>query len=113
MVHSLVLAIATDSECLMCGDFSLSETIHFGSLEFIADCFGGLRLSPKGSDSGIIFMGEGGQRPTFIRASQTVTSVPVPMNPLPPSSADRVDRLYRQLVEIHTIVMAQLAECTY
>jgi hypothetical protein len=57
MVHSLVLAIATDSECLMCGDFSLSETIHFGSLEFIADCFGGLRLSPKGSDSGIIFMG--------------------------------------------------------
>jgi hypothetical protein len=44
MVHSLVLAIATDSECLMCGDFSLSETIHFGSLEFIADCFGFLNL---------------------------------------------------------------------
>jgi hypothetical protein len=46
-----------DGERLMCGGFSLSETIHFGSLEFIADCFSGLSLSPKGSNSGAIFVG--------------------------------------------------------
>jgi hypothetical protein len=56
MVHSSTLTITTDSERLTCGDFSLGETIHFGSLEFIANCFGGLSLSPKGSDSGAIFV---------------------------------------------------------
>jgi hypothetical protein len=57
MVHSSVLAISIDSECLMCGGFSLGKTVHFGSLEFIVDCFGDLSLSSKGSDSGAIFMG--------------------------------------------------------
>jgi hypothetical protein len=33
------------------------ETIHFGSLEFIADCFGCLSLSPDELDSGAIFVG--------------------------------------------------------
>jgi hypothetical protein len=56
MVYSSVLAMATDGECLTCGGFSLSKTIHFGSLEFITDCFGDLSLSNKGSDSGAIFM---------------------------------------------------------
>jgi hypothetical protein len=41
----------------MCSGFPLSETIHFGSLEFIADCFGGLSLSLKGGDSSDIFVG--------------------------------------------------------
>jgi hypothetical protein len=30
----------------------------------------------------------------------------------PPPTADRVDKLYHQLVEIHAIATAQLAECT-
>jgi hypothetical protein len=42
MVHSSVLIVITDSECLTCSGFSLDETVHFGSLEFIVDCFGGL-----------------------------------------------------------------------
>jgi hypothetical protein len=31
----------------------------------------------------------------------------------PPPTADEVDRLYRQLAEIHAISAAQLAECTH
>jgi hypothetical protein len=46
MVASSVLAVAADDEQMSCGGFSLNESIHFGSLEFIADCFGGLSLSP-------------------------------------------------------------------
>jgi hypothetical protein len=56
-VHSSMFIIATDGECLTCGGFSLSVTISFGSLEFIADSFGSLSFSPKGSDSGAIFVG--------------------------------------------------------
>jgi hypothetical protein len=41
----------------MCGGFSLGKTVHFGSLEFIANCFDSLSLSPMGSDTGAIFMG--------------------------------------------------------
>jgi hypothetical protein len=37
--------------------FALGETIHFGSLEFIADRFGSLILSLEGSDSRDVFMG--------------------------------------------------------
>jgi hypothetical protein len=48
MVHSSTLAIATDGERLTSGNFSLSETVPFGSLDFITDCFGDLSLSPKG-----------------------------------------------------------------
>jgi hypothetical protein len=43
-----VLIIAIGGECLLCDGFSLGETICFGSLEFIADRFGGLILSPMG-----------------------------------------------------------------
>jgi hypothetical protein len=41
----------------MCGGFSLSKTVHFGSLELITNYFGSLSLYPKGRDSGAIFMG--------------------------------------------------------
>jgi hypothetical protein len=36
---------------------SLSETIRFGSLEFITDYLSGLSLSPRRNDSGATFMG--------------------------------------------------------
>jgi hypothetical protein len=36
MVPSSTIIITTDSECLTCGGFSLRETIHHGSIEFIA-----------------------------------------------------------------------------
>jgi hypothetical protein len=57
MVHSSTLTITTNGEHLTYGGFSLGETVYFGSLEFIVICFGSLSLSPKGSDSGSIFMG--------------------------------------------------------
>jgi hypothetical protein len=46
MVPSFVITVAVEGECLMCGGFSLSETIHLGSFEFITDYIGGLSLSP-------------------------------------------------------------------
>jgi hypothetical protein len=55
MVNSLAFIVSTNSECLTCGDFSLSKTIHFGSHEFIAD-FGGLSLSPRRNDLGTVFI---------------------------------------------------------
>jgi hypothetical protein len=57
MVHSSTLSVSTDGERLTCGGFSLDETVHFGSLESIADCSDGLRLSPRGDDLGVTFMG--------------------------------------------------------
>jgi hypothetical protein len=57
MVHSSVLAFSTDGERLMCGGFSLAETVHFGSLEFITDCFGNQSLSHGRNDSRAAFMG--------------------------------------------------------
>jgi hypothetical protein len=32
------------------------KTIFFGSLEFTADCFGNLSLSPEGDDLGVVFV---------------------------------------------------------
>jgi hypothetical protein len=55
--HSSELTVVNDGECLTCGSFSLSESVCFGSPEFIADCIGGMGLSPKGSDPGSIFAG--------------------------------------------------------
>jgi hypothetical protein len=57
MVPSSALTVATDDEHLWCGGFPLGETIHFGSLEFITDHFGGLSLSPLGDGSDAIIMG--------------------------------------------------------
>jgi hypothetical protein len=64
MVPSSVLTVATDSQHLSCGGFSLGETIHFGSLEFIINCFGGLSLSPMGDGSDAIVMGSTRGGPT-------------------------------------------------
>jgi hypothetical protein len=57
MVPSSTLTIAADGERLSCSRFSLSETIHFGSLKFIIDCFDDLSLSPMGDSSDAIVMG--------------------------------------------------------
>jgi hypothetical protein len=57
MVPSSALIIFADGERLTCGGFSLGETVLFGSLEFIVDCFGGLSLSPRRNDSGAAFVG--------------------------------------------------------
>jgi hypothetical protein len=57
MVHSSTLVITADGKHLTCIGFSLGKTVHFGSLEFITDCFGSLSLSPKGNDSDVVFVG--------------------------------------------------------
>jgi hypothetical protein len=63
MVHSSVLAISTNGECLTCGGLSLGKTVAFGSLDFITDCFGGLSLSPRWGDSSTSIMGTPCSRP--------------------------------------------------
>jgi hypothetical protein len=49
MVPSSALATAAGGKRLSCDGFSLGETFHFGNLEFIADRFSGLSLSPLGT----------------------------------------------------------------
>jgi hypothetical protein len=54
IVHSSALDVFTDGESLTCGGFFLGETVHFGSLEFIADCFSSPSHSPRRNDSGVV-----------------------------------------------------------
>jgi hypothetical protein len=63
MVPSFMLTVAADGECASCNAFSLGETIHFGSLEFITDRFSGLSLSPLGDGSEATVMGSTRSRP--------------------------------------------------
>jgi hypothetical protein len=63
MVPSLTLIITADGEFFLLCDFSLSETIRYGRLEFIADCFGGLSLSPRRDSSDAATMGSTRSRP--------------------------------------------------
>jgi hypothetical protein len=57
MVLSSVFVATIGGEHLSCDDFSISQTIRFGNLEFIGDRFGSLSLSPLGDGLGIIVMG--------------------------------------------------------
>jgi hypothetical protein len=57
MVHSSTLVVTANGKHQTDGGFTFSETIHFGSLEFIANHFGSLSISNEGNDSGIVFMG--------------------------------------------------------
>jgi hypothetical protein len=41
----------------MCIGFSLGEHVHLGNIEFIADYFGGLSLSPRRGNEGTAFLG--------------------------------------------------------
>jgi hypothetical protein len=52
MVPSSAITIAADSEHVTCGGFSLSEFVRLGNIEFIADYFDGLSLSPLGGGGG-------------------------------------------------------------
>jgi hypothetical protein len=56
MVTSTKLTVVVDGERLSCDIFSLRETNHFGSLDFISDRFGGLSLSPMGDGSDVAVM---------------------------------------------------------
>jgi hypothetical protein len=47
MVPSSAITVSADGEHLTCGGFSLGETVHLGSFDFIADYFDGLNLSPR------------------------------------------------------------------
>jgi hypothetical protein len=57
MVPSSLIAIATNGEHVTCGGFSQGEPVHLENFEFIVDYFGGLSLSPRGSNEGAIFVG--------------------------------------------------------
>jgi hypothetical protein len=57
MVPSSTITVAADSECLMCGGFSLDKTVHLKSFGFITDYFSGLSLSSRRGNSGAAFMG--------------------------------------------------------
>jgi hypothetical protein len=45
------------------------------------------------------------------KEGQTKANAAKPQNVLSPPPADGVDKLYRQLTEIHAIATAQLAKC--
>jgi hypothetical protein len=51
MVPSPKAIIIADDNTLIGVGFTLGKTIHFGSLEFIAERFGNLSLSPEGNNS--------------------------------------------------------------
>jgi hypothetical protein len=57
MVPSSSIVVAADGEHLTCDGFSLGETIHLGSFEFITDYLAGLSLYPRRGDAGAAFMG--------------------------------------------------------
>jgi hypothetical protein len=57
MVHSPKPIIVANDNNLTGMGFTLGETIYYGRLEFNADHFVDLTLSPEGNDSGTIFMG--------------------------------------------------------
>jgi hypothetical protein len=69
MVTSSTLVVFSNGKCLACSGFSCGKTVCFGSLEFIADYFGGLSLSPRGSNSDATLMcPTHGEPPSPLRA---------------------------------------------
>jgi hypothetical protein len=57
MVYSLKLTFVVDDNNLTDVGLTPSKTIYLGSLDFTADYFGNLGLSPEGNDSGTLFIG--------------------------------------------------------
>jgi hypothetical protein len=66
IVPSSMLIVTASSERLSCDDFSHGETIRFGSLEFIVDCFSGLSLSPRRDGSDATIMGSSRSGPSSL-----------------------------------------------
>jgi hypothetical protein len=64
MVPSSTLVVFTDGECFSCGGFSRGKIVHYGRLEVITNCFGGLSFSPKGSDSDAALVSSTGDGPS-------------------------------------------------
>jgi hypothetical protein len=56
---------------------------------------------------------EGVALSTDLEGGQTKAATAKLLNAFPPPTIDGVDRFYCQLVEIHTIAAAQLAECDH
>jgi hypothetical protein len=57
MVPSSSISITANVENLECSGFFLGEPVHFGNFEFITDYFGGMSLSPRRGNKGVIFVG--------------------------------------------------------
>jgi hypothetical protein len=57
MVHLPQPMVGTDGSNLFDNEFTWDETVCFRNLEFIADRFDNLSFSPKGNDSGAVFVG--------------------------------------------------------
>jgi hypothetical protein len=57
MVYSPKLTFVANENNMTDIEFTLGETICFGSLEFTTDCFSNLSLSPKGNGSSVVFVG--------------------------------------------------------
>jgi hypothetical protein len=51
--------------------------------------------------------------PASREGDQTEAVAAKPLSASPPLTTDRVDKMYHQLVEIHTIVTTQPVECTH
>jgi hypothetical protein len=57
MVYSLKITFVANSDNSTGVRLVPGGIIYFGSLEFTADYFGNLSLSPKGNDLGVVFVG--------------------------------------------------------
>jgi hypothetical protein len=90
IVPSLVFITTTDAERSPCEGFHLGETIRFRSLEFIANRFGGLSLSPPlGDSSGAIVMGPTRGEPPLLQ--RTMMGGPIEGPPMTPNGEGRTD----------------------
>jgi hypothetical protein len=89
MVPSSAFIATAGSERLLCDGFSLGETVRFGSLELIANRFGGPSLSPLGTGLGTTTMGPTYGRPML--PQRIMVGNPTEGFPMAPSGEGRTD----------------------